>query len=353
MKAVRIVRPKEPLEIQQLETPKPRGSEVLVKVQSAGVCHSDIQLWDGGYRGPGGQFLKTTDRGVKYPLTPGHEVAGMIEGLGEDAKGFFTKNEKVVIYPWIGEGICPACRAGEDNLCDKPRSLGVYRDGGYAEYVLVPNYRYIVKLEEDMDIDASATLSCSGLTAHRAIKNANLKPDDSVVIVGGTGGLGLMAIQLVKALTGAKVIVIGLHDNKLQAARKCGADAIVNANKEDPIKAIMDLTNKLGVDAVIDFVNDSKTVESDMQFLRRRSRLVLVGLFGGEMKLNLINTSTRAYKLIGIDNGSIIDLIELISLASRRIVKPVVSNRFKLDQATEALTLLREGKIIGRSVINP
>ena len=353
MKAVRIVTPKEPLKIQQLETPKPRGSEVLVKVQSAGVCHSDIQLWDGGYSGPGGQFLKATDRGVKYPLTPGHEVAGMIDGLGEDAKGFFTKNEKVVIYPWIGEGVCPACRAGLDNLCDKPRSLGVYRDGGYAEYVLVPNYRYIVKLDEDMDIDASATLSCSGLTAHSAIKNANLKPDDSVVIVGGTGGLGLLAIQLAKALTGAKVIVIGLHDNKLQAARKCGADAIVNANKEDPIKAIMDLTNKLGVDAVIDFVNDSKTVEADMQFLRRRARIVLVGLFGGEMKLNLINISTRAYKLIGIDNGSITDLIELISLASRRIIKPVVSSQFKLEQATEALTLLREGKIMGRSVINP
>ena len=125
----------------------------------------------------------------------------MIDGLGEDAKGFFTKNEKVVIYPWIGEGVCPACKAGEDNLCDKPRSIGVYRDGGYAEYVLVPNYRYIVKLDEDMDIDASATLSCSGLTAHSAIKNANLKPDDSVVIVGGTGGLGLLAIQLAKALT--------------------------------------------------------------------------------------------------------------------------------------------------------
>jgi alcohol dehydrogenase, propanol-preferring len=115
----------------------------------------------------------------------------------------------------------------------------------------------------------------------------------------------------------------------------------------------MDLTNKLGVDAVIDFVNNSKTVEADMQFLRRRSRLILVGLFGGEMKLNLINMPTRAYRLIGIDNGSITDLIELISLASRRIFKPVVSNRFKLDQAAEALTLLREGKIIGRSVINP
>jgi propanol-preferring alcohol dehydrogenase len=279
MKAVRI-RPKE-LEIQELETPQPKDSEVLVKVQSSGVCHSDIQLWDGGYRGPEGQFLKVTDRGIKYPLTPGHEVAGLIDSFGEDAKGFFTKSEKVIIYPWIGEGLCPACRGGEDNLCDGPRSLGVYRDGGYAEYLLVPNYRYIVKLDEDMDIDATATLSCSGLTAYRAIKNANLKPDDKVVIVGGTGGLGLMAIQLAKALTGAKVIVIGLYDNKLQVARKYGADAVVNSNNEDPTKTIMDLTYGLGADAVIDFVNDSKTVEADLKFLRRTARLVLVGLFGG------------------------------------------------------------------------
>jgi propanol-preferring alcohol dehydrogenase len=123
MKAVRIVRPKESLEIQELETPKPQSSEVRIKVQSSGVCHSDIQLWDGGYLGPGGQVLKATDRDIKYPLTPGHEVAGTIDSLGEDAKRFFTKNEKVVIYPWIGEGLCPACRGGEDNLCDEPRSL--------------------------------------------------------------------------------------------------------------------------------------------------------------------------------------------------------------------------------------
>ena len=139
----------------------------------------------------------------------------------------------------------------------------------------------------------------------------------------------------------------------MQASRKCGADAVVNSNKEDLAKAIMELTNKMGADAVIDFVNDSKTVEADIQLLRRRARPVLVGLFGGEVKLNLINIPTRAYKLIGIDNGSIIDFIELISLARRGVVKPVVSNHFKLEQATGALTLLREGKILGRSVINP
>jgi alcohol dehydrogenase, propanol-preferring len=353
MKAVRIIRPNESLQIQELEIPKPKYSQVLVKVQSSGVCHSDIHLWEGGYQGSEGQFLRTNDRGVRYPLIPGHEIAGIVDSFGEEAEGFFSKNDKVIVYPWIGEGLCPACRVGEENLCDKPRSLGVYIDGGYAEYVLVPSYKYLVKIDKHMDIDASATLSCSGLTAYSAIKSSIIKANENVVIVGGTGGLGLMAVQLAKALTGSKVIVIGLHDNKLQAAKKYGADVIINSSKEDPAKAIMEMTDNLGADAVIDFVNATKTVESDMQFLRRRSRLVLVGLFGGEMKLNLISMSTRAHKLIGIDNGSIIDLIELVSLVKRQVIKPVVSNRFKLEQAADALAMLKDGKIIGRSVINP
>jgi alcohol dehydrogenase, propanol-preferring len=352
VKSARIVKPKESLETQEVKTPKAKGSQVLIKVQSSGVCHSDIHLWEGGYEGIEGQFLKTTDRGVKYPLTPGHEIAGIVDSLGEEAQGF-TKDEKVLVYPWIGEGLCPACRSGEENLCDKPRSLGIYMDGGYAEYVLVPSYRYLVKIDDEMDIDASATLSCSALTAYGAVKNANLKPYDNVVIV-GAGGLGLMAIQLAKAVTGSKIIAMDLDDEKLTAAKRNGADNTINSKKEeDPIRAVMELTDKMGADAVIDFVNASKTVETDMQFLRKRAKLVLVGLFGGELKLSLVSMPTRAYRLIGSYTGTLSDMTELISLAKRGVIKPLVSNRFKLSQATEALTMLKEGKIIGRGVINP
>ena len=351
MRAARIVKPNEPLEVQQVETPRPRGSQVLVKVESSGVCHSDIHLWEGGYEGLEGQFLKTTDRGVEYPLTPGHEIAGVVDSLGEEAEGF-TKNEKVLVYPWIGEGRCPACRIGQENLCDKPRSLGVYRDGGYAEYVLVPSYRYLLKMDEDMDANASATLSCSALTAYGAIKNADLKPNDNVVIV-GAGGLGLMAIQLAKAVTGSKIIAMDLNDEKLEAAKKNGADNIINSRKEDPVNAVMELTDKMGADAVVDFVNASKTVESNIQFLRRRAKLVLVGLFGGELKLSLVSMPTRAYRLIGSYTGTLSEMVELVSLARRGVIKPLVSNQFRLNQATEALTMLKEGKILGRGVINP
>lgn len=353
MKAARIVKPKESLQLQDLDIPKAKGSQVVVKVHSSGVCHSDIHLWEGGYQGLDGQFLKASDRGVSYPLTPGHEIAGTVESLGEEAaKEAIDKNEKVIVYPWIGEGLCPACRVGQENLCDKPRSLGVYTDGGYAEYVLVPSYKYLVKIGDKLDIDRAATLTCSALTAYGAVKNANLKPGDNLVIV-GAGGLGLMAVQLAKAVTGARIIAMDLDLEKLKVAKENGADDTVSPKEGDPVKRVMEMTDKLGADVVIDFVNASKTVETDMQILRRRARVVLVGLFGGELRLGLVTMPTRAYKLIGSYTGSLSDLIELVSLAKRGVIKPVVSNRFKLDQATEALQMLKDGKILGRGVINP
>ena len=351
MKAARIVKLKEPLQVQEIQTPTPKGTQVLVKVHSEGVCHSDVHVWEGYYEGIDGQPLKTTERGVNYPLTPGHEIAGGVESLGEQAEGF-SKNEKVLVYPWVGEGLCPACRIGEENLCDKPRSLGIYTDGGYAQYVLVPSYKYLVKLGDDMDMDTSAPLSCAGLTAYGGVKNAGLKPDDNVVVV-GTGGLGLMAVQLAKTVTGANIIAMDQDDEKLDVAKKNGANITINSKKEDPVKAIMQLTDNLGADAVLDFVNASSTVETDMKFLRRRARLVLVGLFGGELKLGLVSMPTRAYRIIGSYTGTISDLIELVSLAKRGVIKPVIGGHFKLDQATEALTMLTKAKIIGRGIINP
>ncbi|MER5174188.1 MAG: zinc-binding dehydrogenase, partial [Candidatus Nitrosocosmicus sp.] len=276
---------------------------------------------------------------------------GIISEMGEDAKETFKKEEKVMVYPWVGEGLCPACRTGDENLCDHPRSIGVYKNGGYAEYVLVPNYRYLLRIPDELESDPAATLSCSALTAYGAVKNAGIKPDNNIVIV-GAGGLGLMAIQLAKAVFGARIVALDLGDDKLKVAKENGADETVNSKNEDPVQRVMELTDNKGADAVIDFVNASKTVEADMQLLRRRGKVVLVGLFGGELKLNLVSMPTRAYRIIGSYTGNIQDMAELVSLAKRKVIKPVISDRFKLSEVTEALTKLKEGKISGRGVID-
>jgi propanol-preferring alcohol dehydrogenase len=203
-----------------------------------------------------------------------------------------------------------------------------------------------------MDMDAAATLSCSALTAYGAVKNTEIKPNDNVVIV-GAGGLGLMAIQLAKAISGARIIALDLSDEKLRTAKQNGADDIINSKKEDAVKSVMEFTDNLGADAVMDFVNSSKTVETEMQFLRRRAKVILIGLFGGEVKLNLVSMPTKALRLIGSYTGSIADVTELLSLAKRGVIRPVITDRFKLKQATEALSKLKEGEIMGRGIINP
>ena len=195
MKSARILGPNEPLAVSESETPKPEGDQVLVKVNSVGVCHSDLHLWEGGYDLGDGQFMKVTDRGVKYPVTPGHEIVGTVEDIGNNVSGI-TKGDQVLVFPWIGCGECPACKVKNENLCDAPKSMGVFQDGGYSDYALIPSFKYLAKLD-GVDPDAATSLACSGLTAYTAIKKANQNSPEFLVIV-GAGGLGLMGVQIPK-----------------------------------------------------------------------------------------------------------------------------------------------------------
>ncbi len=350
MKAARIVRPREPLSIDELDTPNPKGNQVLVRVKASGVCHSDIHLWEGGYAGPKDVFMRVEDRGVRFPLIPGHEIAGTVERVGENVSGI-SVGDDVLVYPWIGEGSCPACTVGEENLCDNPKSLGIFQDGGYAEYVLIPHQKYLINIK-GLSHEHVASLACSALTAYTALKNASLRAQDSLVIV-GAGGLGLIAIQLARALVAANIIVIDLDDKRLDEAKRLGADHTINAKSMDAIKEVKSITNGLGTDAVIDFVNSSSTVARDIDMLRKRGRLVLVGLFGGAVELNLPLIPLRAFKIIGSYTGRCADLVELVALAKRGIVKSIVARRFSIDEANNALNELKEGKIIGRAIISP
>ena len=326
MRAARIIKTKEPLRIDDLRTPKPKNEQVLVRVESAGVCHSDLHLWEGGYAGPQGVFMKVEDRGVKFPLTPGHEVAGRIEEIGESVTGFQT-GERVLVYPWIGEGLCPACRVGEENLCDLPRTLGIYQDGGYSELILVPSHRYLVKIQ-NLDINASASLACSGLTAYTAVKKANAQASETVVLV-------------------------DVDDKKLSEAKRLGADQTINSLSTDAVKGIKDITGGIGSEIVIDFVNNAKTAQTTINMIRKRGRLIMVGLFGGALELNLPLIPLRAFTLTGAYTGKFADLVDLVAMAKSGKIQSVVSRKYKLDKVNQALDELKGGKIIGRGVLNP
>ena len=358
MKSARILGPNEPLAISDSDTPRPQGNQVLVKVKSVGVCHSDLHLWEGGYDLGDGEFMKVTDRGVKYPVTPGHEIVGTIEEIGDSVSNV-SKGDGVLVFPWIGCGECPACKVENENLCDTPKSMGVFQDGGYSDYALIPNSKYLAKLD-GVDPDAATSLACSGLTAYNAVKKANTNSPEYLVII-GAGGLGLMAIQIAKAITNAKIVCIDNDDKKFETAKKMGADYVVNTNvtgsissgSGTPVEKIISICNGKGADSVIDFVNAPPTVKTGLAVLRKRGNLVLVGLFGGSLEISLVTIPLKSITIQGAYTGNYNDMVELLDLARKGIINPVISKRYSLDEANTALTDLKARKIIGRAVINP
>jgi propanol-preferring alcohol dehydrogenase len=349
LKSAQIIEPNKPLEINETELPKPNGTQVIIKVKSTGVCHSDLHLWEGGYD-TGDGFMKVTDRGVKFPVTPGHEVVGNVEDVGDSVEGV-NIGDLVLVYPWIGCGECPTCKKGDTNLCESPRSLGVFQDGGYAEYVLVPDAKFLAKID-NLDPDAAASLACSGLTAFTAVKKALTNSPENILIV-GAGGLGLMGVQIASALTKANIICADLDDEKLASAKKLGATHIINTKESDAVKKIMLICNEKGVDSIIDFVNAPPTVKMDLSLIRKRGNIILVGLFGGSVELPLVSVPLKAITIQGAYTGNYNDMLELIKLAQRGVINPIVSKHYKLDEVNTALGDLKNRKIIGRAVINP
>ena len=349
MKAAQIVEPDKPLELSQIEISEPTGTQVLVKVISTGVCHSDLHLWEGGYD-TGDGFMKVTDRGVKFPVTPGHEVVGKVEKIGESVK-HVQIGDTVLIYPWIGCGICPTCEIGDTNLCETPKSLGVFQDGGYAEKILVPDHKFLASIG-DLNPDSASSLACSGLTAYTAIKKALVNNPESILIV-GAGGLGLMGVQLVSHMAKCNIICADIDDQKLSTAKELGATHIVNTKENDATQKIMSISNGKGIDSIVDFVNAPPTVKLDLSVIRKRGNIILVGLFGGSVELPLVSVPLKAITIQGAYTGNYIDMVELIDLAKKGVINPIVSKHYTLDEATNALNDLKNRKIVGRAVINP
>jgi propanol-preferring alcohol dehydrogenase len=307
-------------------------------------------LWEGGYDLGDGQFMKVTDRGVKYPVTPGHEIVGTVEQMGSGVQGY-SRGDEVLVYPWIGCGQCPACKVENENLCDAPRSLGVFQDGGYSDFTIVPHYKYLAKLS-GVNPESATSIACSGLTAYTAIKKSNMNSPEFLVII-GAGGLGLMGVQIAKAITKAKIICVDLDDSKLETAKKMGSDFILNSKDPESSQKIISLCNNKGADSVVDFVNAPPTAKLGLSVLRKRGNLVLVGLFGGSVELSLVTIPLKSITIQGAYTGNYHDMVELLDLTRKGTINPIITKRYSLSEANTALEDLKSRKILGRAVINP
>jgi len=356
MKSMRLVAEGQPLKGATVETPRLGSRSALVRVSAAGVCHTDIHLIAGAYDLGEGRKLSATGGGTLLPLTPGHEIAGSVEELGSEggATGI-KKGDQVVVYPWIGCGACRKCLAGKENLCEgRPAFLGFMKDGGYAEYVFVPDARYLVK-SEGIDAAQSATLACSGLTAFSAIRKCGLRTDDLLLVV-GAGGLGTAAIQIAKKTTGARIAVADIDDSRLELAAKLGADHTFNSAKmeaKDFVSGVKAQNGGRGADAVVDFVGKPATVSLGVRLLGHEGRLVLDGLMGGGLQLSLPVLPLLGAQILGSFTGSLAELAELVQLARRGVVAPVVTASYRLEEANEVLSKLEHGEIQGRAVLKP
>src|ERR1700722_4003079 len=262
MKSFRVAEFNAPLKEMEEPTPQPAGTRVLIKVKAAGVCHSDLHIWEGGYDlGHGRKPLSLKDRGVSLPLTMGHETVGEIIAFGpevkESDKGGLKTGDVVLAYPWLGCGKCKTCVGGDENMCIvKPSALGVYCDGGYADHMTVPHPKYLIDLK-GLDPVTAAPYACSGVTTYSALKKVESVLDTPIVII-GAGGLGLMALSLLKAMGGKGAIVVDIDERKRKAALDAGAIAAIDGKAPDARRQI---TQAAGapVRAAIDLVGSEQT----------------------------------------------------------------------------------------------
>lgn len=347
MKAMRLIEIGK-LNLTEVEVPKVKGFEVLVKVQATGVCHSDVHLRSGYI----GKIVSLKDLGVKLPVTLGHEVAGIVEEIGEEVKGF-SKGDKVVVNPWEGCGACYYCKLGEENMCDNLKVLGVHLDGGYAEYVKVPHYKYLLKIKRLSPIEA-APLGCAGLTTYRAIKKADITdPSKTLAIVGAGGGLGTLATQIAKSTSGATVIGIDVREEALEAARKARADYVIDGRVGDVVEEIKKITDGKGADAIIDFTNSEKTLSVYPFALAKQGKYIMVGLYGADLKYPSALIVFREAQILGTHVGCPADFNGIVTLAEKGLVKPMVTNVMKLEEANDALDNIEHSKVAGRQVLVP
>jgi propanol-preferring alcohol dehydrogenase len=339
-----------PLRLVERPTPEPKGSEVLLRVLAAGVCHTDLHLGEGFYDLGSGKRLKMSDRGVKLPLTMGHENVGEVVAVGPEARGVAVGDRRLV-FPWIGCGHCAPCRRGDENLCGSPQTIGIFRAGGYSDHLLVPHPRCLFDVG-DLAPEQAAPLACSGLTTFGALKKLGPFLERELTVIIGAGGLGLMCLSLLEAMGGRGAIVVDIDARKREAALKAGALAVVDAAAPDAAQQITAAAGG-GAWGVIDLVGASSTVQLGMASLAKGGKLIVVGLFGGDLPVSAALLPLRAIALQGSYVGTPAEQAELLALVRRAGMPSLPITTRPLSEVNAALGDLKAGKLVGRTVLTP
>lgn len=363
MQSARIHNYQESLVLDNIEKPKiEQDSQVLLRIGATGLCHSDLHLINGDWR---------DSIPLNLPVTPGHEIAGWVEEIGNTVpKDFIQKGDMVAVFGGWGCGVCIYCKQGNEQSCPIAKWPGISKDGGFSEYLLVDSYRFLINVTDSHEIASSGTkfsieeiapLTDAGLTPYRAIKTVRnmLGPGKSIGIV-GIGGLGYYAVQYAKMLGQSSVVVaFDLKEEKLKLAQEAGADFTIDistSSKESNLPQIKEevsrITKGKGIDVIIDCVGAENTIYNSIRLLSKGGCLVIVGLFGNNIKAPLVPSVLNEYKIFGSLWGNYNELREVLWLATNGRIKPRIS-KFPLSDINHAIDLLKNGKILGRGVIVP
>jgi len=342
MKAAVFHEPKQPLKIEEVETPKIESHEILVKIAACGVCNTDMHYIDHG-----------VPTFKKPPLILGHEPSGIVEEAGAGVKNFKV-GDRVLIPPVFSCGYCANCRLGRENICFNMVMLGNHIDGAFAEYTKVPA-KDCQHLPEELPLEESSIIADAISTPYHAVKNrAQVRPGDSVIVF-GCGGVGINVVQVASA-AGASVIAVDIVDNKLDMAKKLGAQHTINASdKEDKalLKEIRVLTGG-GADIAIEAIGNPKTIELASAAVKAGGLHCQVGYTRHSVPMNAGRLMFREIEIKGslgcrpVDYPNIIEMVKTGKIQ----LEPVVTHKFKLEDIDKAFDLMRKGESL-RSIVIP
>lgn len=334
-----------PMSIESVESPRPGYYGVLVRVTSAGICHSDLHIWAGDFRHVG------IPR--QLPWIVGHEIVGVVAAKGEGVPDSVRIGSKVLVYAWQYAEEDDRTLKGHTQLARRRARLSIDVPGGLQEYVLVPHYRFVLEVGGLEDAEAAAPLACAGLTTYRAVKKlrSRVGPGDYVLVV-GLGGLGSYAVQWVRALMPyARLVVADLREEAIEFASKLAKpEAVVNPSREDPLKALGEITRGEGVKAVIDLVGSERTISTYIRSVAVLGSYAMVGLMGQEARIPVHHVVRGEIEIFGTYTGSMEDQVEVLELARRGLVnyRGVVSARYRFEEVNEAFKAVAENKHVGR-----